>query len=536
MGGGRCILSAGTPWLVAGLAMATLSGPAGAQDVPCELVRAAARARLVPEGTDLRRALELLGDERGSWLIRRGSEADWEPPDECGEAADSRGLRILPLAAEVVHNSGYPRPAHDGALWTGRGLSTGMTAGFGYERGPFSAALRPLVGWQQNADFDFVRSTAEPLSPFHYAWHGGIDWPTRFGAESFATLSPGQSFIRVDLEVGAAGVSTENLWWGPALRNPLLMGSAAPGFPHLFVRVKPVDIWIGTLEAELIWGVLRESDYFDRSRENDRQQYAGQILLYRPRVLVWFELGIARSYLARSPETGFGAGDFLLGPFRNLEQNLSENQLASVFGRIAPPGSGFEAWAEWAREDWWSTWDDLLQEPDHTQAYTVGGQQAVPVSAGVFRIFGEVTHLGASTATVRSGRGASTFYTHSTVPQGYTHNGQLLGAPIGPGSDAQALGADLLTPSWNAGLLLERVRYDNDAYYQRWAFLHDFRGHDVELTAQVHGGTRWGGIDLWGGLAYSRRTSRNFLGLEDPRGNFRVEGNWGLRVGAGWRP
>lgn len=509
--------------------------------VPCAVLPLAERPRAVPEGADWRRSIELLGSEGGSWLVRRGVRPSWISPGGCDAAnadPERSGFEILPATLTVGHNSAYPRKAHDGPRWQGRGTSGLAAAGVAWSGGPISFGLQPLAAWQENQDFDFVPASAAALTPFANPWHSGIiDWPQRFGEQSYWTVTPGQTFLRADVGAAAAGISTENLWWGPALRNPLLMGSAAPGFPHVFLGTgRPLDVGIGRVEAELIWGWLRESEYFDRRPENDRRQFSGVVIAFTPDVLPGFHIGAARSFLTTIPEDGMRVSEFLLGPFSDLGLNLEENQLASIFGRIAPPGSGFEAYAEWAREDWWSTISDLIQEPDHSRAYTLGLQQVVVRGPRVVRLFGEVAHLGASAATTQSGRGASTFYTHSAAVQGYTHRGQLLGTPIGPGSDAQAIGVDLLAPGWEGGLLLERVRYQNDAYYQRWAFLHDFRGHDVELTGALTGGTRWNDLHVRGTLGYSRRTSRGFLGLEDPAGNFRIEGNWLIELDLGWRP
>ena len=54
-----------------------------------------------------------------------------------------------------------------------------------------------------------------------------------------------------------AGLSTENLWLGPGLRNSILLTNNAPGFPHLFLGTsKPVDIYIGSLDVLALWGQL----------------------------------------------------------------------------------------------------------------------------------------------------------------------------------------------------------------------------------------------------------------------------------------
>ena len=56
------------------------------------------------------------------------------------------------------------------------------------------------------------------------------------------------------------GVSTENLWWGPGVRNSLIMSNNAPGFGHIsFNTTAPVLTKIGSFEWQLISGVLQNS-------------------------------------------------------------------------------------------------------------------------------------------------------------------------------------------------------------------------------------------------------------------------------------
>src|SRR5699024_10219580 len=121
-------------------------------------------------------------------------------------------------------------------------------------------------------DFAFRETAAAGHSPYNYPERPtGIDWPQRFGDNSVRSNELGQSYVRFDAYGLAAGVSTENLWWGPAQRYPILMSNTAPGFPHIFAGTgRPLDIYIGKLELEAIWGRLSESDYFDNDPDNDR--------------------------------------------------------------------------------------------------------------------------------------------------------------------------------------------------------------------------------------------------------------------------
>jgi hypothetical protein len=111
--------------------------------------------------------------------------------------------------------------------------------------------------------------------------------------------------------------------------------------------------------------------------------------------------------------------------------------------------------------------------------------------AGAFRIQAELTNLEQS-ATFKQ-RAVDTYYTSRVIPQGYTHQGQVIGAAIGPGSSSQWLAGDYLGRVWDAGLFLGRIRWETDALYasRSPAEFRDFRSfhaHDVSMLAGVRGG------------------------------------------------
>jgi hypothetical protein len=209
-----------------------------------------------------------------------------------------------------------------------------------------------------------------------------------------------------------------------------------------------------------------------------------------------------------------------------------DNQLLSVFFRWTLAESGFEAYGEYAREDHWQDTKDLILELDHSRGYTVGLEKVFfrEDATAALRVMAEATNLGMS-QTWQSGRPGVTFYTHSQIRQGYTHRGQLLGAPIGPGADAQHVAADYLFRDALVGAYIERVRYDNDAYYRHFAHLYDFRGHDAEMTLGLRGGGLLHGVQLVGEVAYSSRHNRDFAEL---RTGISQEKNISVSLGAAW--
>ena len=445
-------------------------------------------------------------------------------------------IATLPLRLRTTYNSAYPVNVNNGVLWAGRGIGFAMSGGGEIRLGPVSAAVYPVVAYQGNRAFELKNVGMSDRSPFAYAGSRGIDWPQRHGAGDFMTLDPGQSYVRVEGYGATIGVSTENLWLGPAQRMPLIMGSSAPGFPHVFLgTTRSLDVRIGSLEALAFWGRLMESDYFDAEPDNDRTLIAGLSAVFEPAFARGLFVGVNRMYLADME--GGDLTRYFIDPYIDVRDNpIGDNQLFSLFARWVLPRSGFEVYAEWAREDHWGDWIDLLREPDHSQAYMLGFQKIGRWGDARLRWYGELAHLTAST-TLRSGRGVVSFYTHSEVVQGYTNRGQLLGAWMGPGSDGQVLGVERMTPRRTTGLMLERVRFDADAYYNQWAPYYGQNGHDVSIGAAIRHVEQVGPVSIHAGLGAARRHNRSFVYLEGQQPpDFRAETNVQLDIDLRWTP
>jgi hypothetical protein len=322
-----------------------------------------------------------------------------------------------------------------------------------------------------------------------------------------------------------------------------MMGAGAPGVPTFFAGThRPVDVGIASLELELTWGVPEESEYFDLDPDNDRRLLSGIVMVFQPHAAPGLSLGASRTYMITMPPEGLSVSDFLFQPYRDLRENpgvgaeFQDDQMLAVFARWAFPEAGFEAYVEWGREDHWEDFGDLMRQPDHSRAMMAGFQK---VFAGRddrwVRIRGEGVVLGGAN-TFRAARGAQRWYTHGQVRQGHTHRGQLLGSLVGPGSDAQFLGADVFHRTGRLGAFVERVRYDDDAYYNQWAPHYGHHGHDIELSfglSQLH---FIGPFDVSWAATSSSRHRRNFIGLDGTSWDFLHERNSALRATVTWRP
>jgi hypothetical protein len=397
--------------------------------------------------------------------------------------------------------------------------------------------------WQQNHDYDTREFSDTAFSPFAHPFFGQIiDAPQRFGTDAFARAHLGQSFARVDIAGFAAGFSSENLTWGPARRNPLLLSGTGPGFPHVFIETaRPVNVWIGGLELQLFWGRLEESDYFDADPDNDHRALAGILGVLQPFVLDGLYVGGGRlHHQTWWPETTME--DVLLGPYRRIGENVfgraGDNQLISLFFRWVTAPQGLEVYGEWAREDHWGTSVELLRNLDASQAFTLGLQKLVRRGDNALRIAAEISHLADALPILFAGRGAIPFYTNTTVTQGHTHQGQLLGAPIGTGGESQYIGVDYFWRGGRTGFSVERTRYEDDAYNTTYAPIFGAHARDSELSLRAGHLRPFGALSVDAEVGWSLRYNRAFLGLDtlgaDRR--YRRDDNWSVRIGVRWTP
>jgi hypothetical protein len=440
---------------------------------------------------------------------------------------------FTPISVRGTTNSAYASGENDGLMWQGKGINTLADVGVTWRLGHFEATLRPQYAWSSNNAFplatviDSGRSDyANPWHPYK-GFHGWIDLPQRMGPNDYSALSWGESSARFRLGGWAAGVSNENLWWGPAQRNPIILSNNAPGFAHAFLgTTRPVSLPGFKFETRWIWGRLENSGWSDSIPNSQTRYTTGLVAAIHPNILPGLSIGGSRTYYMNTPPGGIGLGDLILviqgltkrsqATDSNPTGDDKRDQFLTLFTRYAPPGSGFEAYIEWGRND--HSWDlrDLLMEPEHSAASTIGFQKALRLGdARILRFAGEWTNLQRDlTQLVRP---TPYWYAHHIIRDGWTERGQALGAAIGPGSNAQSFWSDLFTRWGRAGFLVQRVARDNDALYsiQAGNVFEDFEDHQVELTVQGSATLFWRGLEIDGALGWEKTYNRYFVYLND---------------------
>lgn len=438
----------------------------------------------------------------------------------------------------LIANTRHPEGANDGALWQGRGITTAFDTRATLAWRSLSVTFDPLLIYNQNTDFALAPPASASLPAVAYPWHV-IDYPQRFGTDPFWTLDPGPSEVALDWKGARFSFGNAGLWWGPGIENAIVMSDNAPGFLHASVATgRPLDIGIGTLEGQWIWGGLGQSEWFDPALEDVDRFLTGIVLTWSPSFIPGLSLGGTRVFQQLVDPSGLDPVEYFLvlqgllkaGQVSDQAPDGTDerDQILSIFARWAFPAAGFEAYVEWARND--HAWDlrDLLLEPEHSQAYTIGFQHLVTAEAArYFVLRGELTHLEAPPTFQVRPRGV--YYTHGVVTQGYTHEGQILGAAIGPGSNSQFLGFDAYTPRGMASFFLRRRVRDNDAYWV-WAEANGitFDRHDVSFDFGATALTFVDDFELTAGIVMTRQLNRYFFG--------RHENNVNLSTSVRWRP
>jgi len=426
------------------------------------------------------------------------------------------GVRMALIRPDLysISNSTLPYSLNDGWLWAGRGWSSRLRAGLRVQADRVRLVLAPELLRTDNLGFrmppEWVVLPRPPgRSPLASPWHTApesIDLPVRFGGSAFSEWDWAQSTLDVDFGRITAGFSTENEWWGPGIRNAIVLSTNAAGIPRLFIRsTRPLATRAGTFDFRLFAGALRESHYFDTTLANNWRSISAFAMAWTPRTAPTVTLGFTRAVYApvsswtRAPTRVLDA--LIRNPGRpnnHLPGDTTSvpgpDQVFSLFGRWAFPGAGFEVYAEWARTELPTSLRDLLTAPNHTQGYTLGLQWAEPVgSLGTARVQLETTYLEKS-ATLRD-RPVGTWYTSRAVPQGYTNRGEVIGAAIGPGASSQWLAVDYFASRWQAGIFASRIRWDGDALYtfpstnvagnpNKWC------SHDTSVMVGVRGALR----------------------------------------------
>lgn len=393
-------------------------------------------------------------------------------------------VAIQPTVARGAFLSGVADPRDDGPAWYGRGANYFLRTGVSLDLAWLHLVAAPQLWHAENQSFD-VFPSADPArnslaSPW-YALPYSLDLPSRFGVKPVTEIDVGESSAWISVGPIDVGVSASSQRWGPGERGSLILSPDAPGVPRVFARTgSPVRTKAGNFSAAAFAGTLTESRYFDSADTNNLRSLEAWNLAWSPGDSSTFILGIAHA--AQRLGTRFGA--------HKSEQPVRgpANQINEVYAQFRDPRSGIRAWGEIGRAGALPTGREFFAIPYQGIVYLVGAERSLHLRPGTLLISVEVANLNQPT-DVRGGA-RQDFYTSASIPQGWSQRGQVLGYSTGPGSDAQWLALDWISPRWSFGLFADRVRWNEDAFVRQYLPLPN--RHDVT----IRGGARAGVVVL----------------------------------------
>ncbi|MEI6679649.1 MAG: capsule assembly Wzi family protein [Mariniphaga sp.] len=412
-------------------------------------------------------------------------------------------IKLLPITWEQQFNTHNPYSMNDGEMIPARGYQSMFSAGVYARLGPLSIQLRPEYVYAENRAYDgFPASASDRMWGGYYNFLDRIDLPERFGDKAYNRLFWGQSSIRLTAGPVSLGFSNENMWWGPGMRNAMLMTNTSGGFLHFTLNtIRPVKTFIGSFEAQIIAGRLDNSGFAPpdtnrtfngyklyQHKRTDWRYINGMVISYSPRWIPGLFLGITRSFMIYHEDMG----NFpVISPTNKKNTNGGNeiakggDQLMSSFVRWVLPKEHAEVYFEYGREDHSYNFRDFILEPDYARAYIFGFRKLFPLIThpGQCLQFNlEVTQLEQNRTNQQ--RESIYFYAHTDVRQGYTNRGQLLGAGIGPGSNMQSLSISWVKSLKSIGLQVERYVHNNDLHYND---VKDIRANWVDVGVALLG-------------------------------------------------
>lgn len=375
-------------------------------------------------------------------------------------------IEVLDPYMRMAYNNAIPDRYNDGAVWEGKGFNSSLNFGFTGRKGMLSFTFAPVVYHAQNQNFYIPSSTK---NTFSYPFEGKLDWVIRYGDQPVNEFSFGQSEVRLHYKKMSFGLSTQSMIWGPAQVVPIVMSNNAAGIPHLDVGTdKPIDTKFGKFEFKIFWGLMDESDFFDTDESNDQRYLTGAVFGFQPKFVDGLSLGINRVLYRDMFDGDFKPLDIFASVWGNISNpdlpNDDYDQIMSLTVNWKFKEYGFETYLEYARNDYPGVIVDFLENPDRTRAVTMGFVKSFDLNNGnLFRIVYEHTKLNkVKLSSVASGH--ATYYVHSVVDNGYTTNGQLMGAYVGPGSDANHFKFQLYSPKGRIAFRIDRVRFNDDYF------------------------------------------------------------------------
>ena len=436
---------------------------------------------------DYQRTRQLLNDSNGvisnSFLIKSTSSFQFLQSKLKGTTKDI--VQSVNFNYDQQDNSLIPISSNDGNMYPARGWQERYSYGVNLKLLIFDINYQPEKLTVQNIRQEYYAGNTLDGN-FMFKYFGmianQIDNFRQFGYDRIEETTLGQSRAGIKSKYLAAGLSNENIWWGPGKRNSIVFSNNAAGFQHYYLQtVEPIHTFIGNFELAGLVGKLDPTKYTDIDqglldicqpckvfKNLDEREIDGITINWQPKKIPGFYIGYAYSRQFYRHATN------ALGDTVNFfSKNLPKQEIGSLFFRFALPEDHAEFYGEMGMQNeapWpWKFFKDRIKP-----GFVFGVSKSIPL-----KLFDSYLNLNAEFTQLQlmnpkdvlyqgqpfAGGKPNSWYLSTVVNQGWSNNGQLMGSSIGPGSNNQSISL-----SWNKGynkigVFVERTVFNNDFYY-----------------------------------------------------------------------
>ena len=455
---------------------------------------------------DYQRNKQLLNDSNGvpinSFFIRSTSSYQFLQAKLKGTTKDI--VQSINFNYDQQNNSLQPISFNDGNMYPARGWQERYSIGVNLKLLIFDINYQPEKLVVQNKTQEYY--AGEP-GEFMFKYFGmvanNIDNFRQYGYDRIEETTLGQSRIGIKTKYIAAGLSNENIWWGPGKRNSLVFTNNAAGFKHYYLKtVEPIKTYIGSFELAGVVGKLDTTKFTEIDqlllnrceackfyKNLDEREIDGITINFQPKWVPNFYIGYAysRQYYRHASNA--------LGDTVNFfSKDLPKQEIGSLIFRFALPEDHAEFYGEIGMPDE-TPWPWKFFKTTVRPGYVFGATKLMPL-----KLWGSYLNLNVEFTQLQImdprkvfyqgyanvGGQPNSWYQSTIVNQGWSNNGQLMGASIGPGSNSQSISL-----SWNKGynkfgIFVERITYNNDFYGV--AYITPYYGTYVpEIDQNVYG-------------------------------------------------
>ncbi len=395
-------------------------------------------------------------------------------------------IKSLMLNYDFQNNSLLPQSINDGLMYPSRGWQERYSIGIQMKLGIFDINYQPEKLIVENTPQEYYAGNPDDGN-FMFKYFGmvanNIDHFRQFGYERIDTTSFGQSRVGLKTKHITFGYSSENIWWGPGKRNSLIFSNNAGGFRHYYLNsVEPINSSIGFFEFSAIAGTLDTTKFTDIDQELlnicipckvfknlDQRKIDAITINWRPKWVPNLYLGYAfsRQYYANI-KNEFGQ------TYSFFSRDRTQQIMGSLMFRFSLPKDHAEFYGEFGLPDEAAYPWKFFKDKNPRTGFVFGASKLVLFSKGKSFLNLNIEFTQLQLVNPKNifylgypfiGGKANSWYLSTQIKQGYSNNGQLIAAFIGPGSNSQNMNVSWQKGYNKIGIFFERIVHNNDFYY-----------------------------------------------------------------------